>query len=160
MSGLPGQLMEWARARAIMWKQWEHLRPSPPFLSVSLSTLLPIPPSKRNQTHKDTSMAAMKTEQRECGSDIWEEGERNQRGMGACGQGTHIQAEHAPLQITKNKEALSTSFTHTHKAIVGNKACMLRVQPLTSPLAYSPADSRDGSFHLPQHFSSSVFSLL
>ena len=48
MSGLPGQLMEWARAWAIMYKEWEHLRPSPPFLSLSLSLLfLPSLPSSR-----------------------------------------------------------------------------------------------------------------
>lgn len=71
-------------------------------VSLSPSTLLPIPPSRPDRDHKDTSVEAMKTGHRQGRSDVRE-------GWGLAERAhTHLS------KSRKNKEALSTSFTNTH----------------------------------------------
>lgn len=148
MSRLPGQLMEWARTGAIIWKQWEHLRPSP-CISLHLSLCFslfpsshPIPPSRPNRAHKDTSRGAMKTGQREWRSHI-NEGDSEDTGL--LIEHTCRQAVDVLFHITKRWRHFQPQlYVHTvgGKAIAENKAWVLQLQLLATSWLLSKVENK------------------
>lgn len=122
-------------------------------LFLSLSSFPLIHPSRPDWAHKGTSMAAMKTGQRECRPDINERKE-TERDTGSLAKNTHAGC-YLSISQKAGRQFQTLLYVHTQrgKAIVGNKAWVLQVQLLTSSFIHSPGDSRDTSFHLSQHFS-------